>query len=524
MKERLLQLLELFKSARPATQITLVLGTLAIFAVAGISSWLANRPDMVLLWSELASPQAAEYKKALAQANIAFISSPPPENGIWVNASQRIDAEAQVALGGFMPTLKGIQVSDGGVGSAFLSARNRGQQADKREWQECEKQLERLNFVHQATVCSSARESSPFMSGTNPTISVTLELVHGFALDVSQARTVATLVRSRFNVPLENITIVDQHGNLLHDGAEEGQGLNGKDLFALQRRYDSDAERRANQNLEMAFGKGMAHVTVNSTWSYDEFESILESALPDLSAPYYVSKSSSENSDASSSIGGPAGVSSNITQNFGNESAGVGGATEGSGTTESKDEITRSVVGRSTEHRLSRTPKVTRIAVSLIADESIAGKLTELEGMVKAAVGFDEMRNDYFESYTTTLASVTRDADGAPIMPKEPEPAAPPNRYLELAIKHGVEILAALAFLFVLMKSLKGVKQAAGNTGGAHASAADQLDAMLEPQPIDMEMLARAQVEDLVRSDPEKVSSILASWVSGAEDGVGAGR
>ena len=534
MKERITQLWELFRSATPATRIALVTSLLAIGAVATGATWFAGRPDYVQLWSGLTSAEAAEYKSALAQAGIPFRSSPPPENGIWVDAADRDRAEAQAALGGYRPTQKGILLADGGAASAFLSARSRQQMADKREWQECELQLESLAFVDRASVTSSSNDFSPFGTQAPPTISVTLGLRHGVSLDSSQSRTVARLVRSRFNVPLENITVVDERGNLLHDGSPEADGGDAEDLFDHKRRHDADSERRANRALELALGKGMAHVTVNSEWTYDELESVVESALPESSAPYYTSTTNVTTQSASSTAGGPAGVSSNIVEGFGNENAGVG---SGSGSVpETRDsEETRSVVGRSTEHRRVRSPRITRLSVALVADESVQVTPEELAGMVKAAVGFEEKRGDQFEAFTTSLASVVRDADGNPVLPEDPAPATPPNAYLELAIEHGVEIAAALAFLFVLMRSLKGAASGRGAVSGdspAPAQGSDELTpadgskiAMKTPRllneeelaAIDPEVLARAQVEELVRSDPERVTDILKKWATETE-------
>ena len=64
MKDRFQQLIQLFMSARPATRITLVLGTLVVGAIALGSSWYANRPDLVQLWSGMSSAEAAEYKNS----------------------------------------------------------------------------------------------------------------------------------------------------------------------------------------------------------------------------------------------------------------------------------------------------------------------------------------------------------------------------------------------------------------------------------------------------------------------------
>ena len=534
MKERLLELLELFKQASPATRITLVTSTLAVLGMVAGSSWYASRPDWIQPWTGLSSAEAAEYKSALAQAGIRFQSSPPPENGIWVDVSDRNAAEAQVALAGFKPSTKGIQLTDGGIDSAFISARSRQQMAEKREWQECELQLEHLSFVERATVGTSSGDEDPYGRDKTPTISVTLGLRHGVLLDDAQARTVATLVRSRFNVPLENITVVDERGNLLHDGTDTSGTISGADLFAQKRRYDREAERNANQTLEKTLGPGLAHVQVNSVWEYKELETISESHLPDSSVPVYTSSSTSESKGpASPQVGGPAGVSSNITEGFGMESVGVTGSLTGSQDQRTENEETRNAVGREIKHERSRTPVITRLTVALIADESVAGDLEDLEGVVKAAVGFDASRQDLFESYTTRLASVVRDDEGNIIPPAEPEPKERPNQYVQMAIEHGVELLAALTFIFVLLKSLKGAKAAkvaATRAGPAKATASgvaatEEIDDLeTSGTTLDPELLARVQVEDLVKNDPERVSEILAQWASESAESVGANR
>ena len=539
MKERFEQLFQMFMGANAATRIALVVGTVVLITLGAATSWFANRKEYVEIWSGLTPGEASEYKKALAGAGIAFQSSPPPDNGIWVDISDRDAAEAQVALAGYTPSIKGIQVADGGAASAFLSARAREQMSDKREWQECEVQLERLQFVLRATVTTSGTEASPFTPDKSSTVSVTLGLRPGEVLDAGKARTVASLVRGRFNVPMENIIVVDEQGNLLHDGMESGGGMSGSDVFAHKQRYDSSLERTANKLLEQALGRGMGMVTVNSKWEYVESESIEENATP-ATDPYYESTSTSKSDGSSSGIGGPAGTSSNITQDYGNENAATGGTSSGGGTYESERTEKRNAVGRKTTHTTNRTPKFQRMSVSLMIDESKADQLDNISSLIKAAVGYDES-TDKFESKSMPLPSLERDEEGNVVAPAPVEPAEPPNAYLELGLKYGVEILAAVGFLVVLLKSLKGGSGAASGaesserTGGGSSASRSPIvpGTITESNPagiteeeianIDPSQLARTQVEDLVRNHPEKVSEILAYWASNSRT-VGAGR
>lgn len=521
MKERLNQLLELFKQANPATRMALVISTLVILGLAAISSWYANRPDLVQIWSNLSPSDSASYKSALAEEGIPFRSSPPPENGIWVDSAQMDAAYAAVALGGFRPQPRGISILEEGATSPFLSADTRTQMRDKREWQECELMLEMLDFVTSATVVGSGDERSPFKRDEPQTISVTLDLRHGSTMSSSQVRNVAALVRSCFNVPLENITIMDRRGDLVHDGATLADGGSGDDLFEQKRRFDELTERKINQHLEKTLGAGLALVTINSEWEFEELETIKHSVTPEA---VVVDQSTSE---TSSTI--PGGPSSNITSDFGSDTAGVPGSSGGGGgESTTTEEEKRSVVGTETTHSRIRTPQIKRLSVSLIVDKSLEADLDSLGKVVKAQACFDETRSDGFESFAMPL-NLERDDQGNPVQPEKPEPAAPPNEYMMLALEYGVEILAAIAFIFILMKSLRGpqpskakaAKQGAqGGITSAAAAAAKAAEESLET--IDPNILARAQVEELVRSDPEKVSEILAQWAKEEPQRVGA--
>ena len=90
---------------------------------------------------------------------------------------------------------------------------------------------------------------------------------------------------------------------------------------------------------------------------------------------------------------------------------------------------------------------------------------------------------------------------------------------MELLLTRGVEIVAALAFVLVLLKSLKGPKSAGAKGGSGARGGAGGADT--EPQvELDPALVARAQIDELVKSNPRKVGEILSRWAS--EDTVGA--
>jgi flagellar biosynthesis/type III secretory pathway M-ring protein FliF/YscJ len=155
------------------------------------------------------------------------------------------------------------------------------------------------------------------------------------------------------------------------------------------------------------------------------------------------------------------------------------------------------------------------MSVSLFLDDSQKERLKDLESSVKASIGFDEKRGDTFSSMVTAFASVKRDEKGVPVPAAAPVEPSGPNRMMEMLIQRGIEIAAAVAFLFLLFKTLKGASKAAAET------AAKTQEANLDERAI--QMLAKSEIEELVKTDPALVSSILSRWAT-EEEPVGAGR
>ena len=75
----------------------------------------------------------------------------------------------------------------------------------------------------------------------------------------------------------------------------------------------------------------------------------------------------------------------------------------------------------------------------------------------------------------------------------------------------------------VLLKSLKSSRSATGGARsgrhhwrdlphGGRAATADGLGADPFEEEVDLDALARARIEDLIREEPEKVSALLSRW------------
>ncbi len=492
-------------TALPGTTLAGIAACVAGLVVLTVlaARWAAE-PSFTLLYSGLDAREVAAVQSALAGADVRFrVSQPPGPFVVHIDESQYYVGQNAVALAGALDRApEGISAAGGAGSQVFMSAQERAQSALKREWQELEKQLEELDFIDRARVSTSVPERSPLRKPEPMTVAVTLTLRGRADLSRAQATTVARLARFRFNVPAGNVLVTDQAGRSLVEGkADDDAGL-AEELLEQGRRHDADLERKANDAFQRVFGPDLAHVVVNSVWTREELESVKETIDPKNKA--VVSETSSKTSTPSG--GGTAGSATG--------EAGAVAAADPAVLSATTNDTTRStVVGRETQLRRVRTPRLERLSVSLFLDESLKARLPEVEAAVKSAVGFDSQRGDSFAAMTAPFAGIERDGEGKPVVP----PVAPieaPSRWVDLLLERAVEIAAAGALLFLLWRSLRGLKSA-------------QQPVSARPEGMDedrwIELLARSRVEDLLKSDPERVGSILSRWAAEEQTARGKG-
>jgi flagellar M-ring protein FliF len=478
----------------------------AVLASVLVARWAAQ-PSFELLYTGLDGRELGSVQSALAGANVRYrVSQPPGPFLVHVDAEQFYVAQNAVAIAGALDRApEGISATVGGAAEMFQSAEERSQSALKREWQELEKQIEQLDFVERARVSTSIPERTALRKAAPLTVAVALTLRGRADVTRAQANTVARLARFRFNVPAKNVLVTDQGGrSLMEDGSGDDEASLAQEIFDQGRRYDAESERKANEALQRVFGPELAHVVVSSSWKQEEIESVKESVDPKSKVVVAETSSKSTTSGGSApSSGGPAGTASNIAGEAGSTSTSE--SSGGNSTTNESSKTT--LVGRETQLKKSRAPRLERLSVSLFLDDSLKSRQQEVETAVKSAVGFDAQRGDSFASLAAPFAGVERDGQGKPVVKKTPVVEAP-SRWLDLLSQRAVEIAAAAALAFVLWRVLRAPKKA------------QDPDAM-RPDGVDeerwTEMLARSRVEDLVRTDPARVAAILSRWVAEEE-------
>lgn len=521
------------RAAGPAARWALGSCVGLVMLVSSYLIWQARNPHFVVLASDLDTQSFNTAVTALAGSGIRYETSMgPPPYVIRVEEGKIYEARNAVHLSGdFLGESRGISSGLEGSSSVFLGQTERHQRTQKRLWEEAEMQLERLNFVAKAKVLVWGARTSPLTSrsGDQRRVSVVLTL-RGLSLPTAgETRALVGIVRGATGVPDERISINDQHANVIFDGSNAGSV---DSLMALEERFANERTSRAQELLDRTFGPGVTRVMVNGEWTQVREESITEQLEP-AKKPSMTRSRTQEDPEWPRQIGGPAGVAAN-TQ-------------EGSGTTvrlgeippataKSTEEESSYEFGSKTTHTVAQPHQLKRLSISLVVDSSIAERVTDAEALVKGAVGFDDQRGDLIVSRSSDLHGIERDSDGVPVLPEPAEAPKPTNQTLMMALEYGLEIAAGIAFLVILLRSLKSAKaEAKPRPAGGEAlsevvvgpggtktvarkrrrgSAAVDDD---EDDEIDLDALARAHIEELLQSQPEKVSALLSRWAL-AED------
>ena len=516
-------LLEQLRNAGTGSKVIAGIVLVSVVAIIATAAVVSNKPHFELLYSELSATENAAIQKALSEAGIPFEQTQPPGPFIvFVDRAKKYDAMMAVALSGALDRAPGgISSASSGIANVFMSAAEREQSTNKRHLEEMEKLLEKLDFVLKASVTTGVESSTPFGVGARKTGSVMLSLRRTETLSKQQSQTIANLVKFGLAIKPEDLTIADQSGNSLYDGASLDEGGTGSSSWLEQKLlYERDLEERANLVLTKIFGENHAYVTVISDWTNELSTTVAETADPEGSVVLSETTTKSETPQGSSlGVGGPAGPGSTVGEFSGDAAPVPGGGAAGSDQVASSNDSTKTFyVPRETKRTVNLTPTLTRLSIALYIDESLADKKDLLEENVKASVGFNSTRQDSFASSVIQFASLLptesddstaegEGAEGAAVTEGE-ESSSEPSPMMEMLLERGVEILSAAAFLFILMKSLKG----ASNTELTPEAASEAAVEALSEDDEMLEKLAQAQIDELVKSDPERVGQILTAW------------
>jgi flagellar M-ring protein FliF len=397
---------------------------LLIAVVAGLVMW-SRQPDYRVLFSNLSDRDGGAIVTALQQGNIPYKFS---EGGgaILVPAEQVNETRLRLAAQGLPKS--------GSVGFELMDNQKFGisQFAEQVNYQralegELEKTISAISSVKSARVHLAIPKPSVFVRDKElPTASVMVELYPGRVLDEGQVSAITHMVASGVaDMPVKNVTIVDQDGNLLTNA---GVGTNGLDASQLKyvQQIEHNTQKRIDAILSPLFGAGNAHSQVSADIDFSKLEQTAESYGPNANpqATAIRSQQSSESMEnGGASVGGVPGALSN--QPPAAASAPIDAAASGAAgaktppTNQRKDTTTNYEVDRTVRHFEQASGGIKRLSVAVVVNYEkkvdakgnvtmtplAADKLAQVQQLVKDAMGFDDKRGDSVNVVNSAFSS-----------------------------------------------------------------------------------------------------------------------
>ena len=351
-----------------------------------------------------------------------------------------------------------------------------------------------------------------------PSASVFVKLSNGRSLGRQQVQSIVHLVASSVpNLPSENITVVDQFGELLSRPSSDSSTTASDEQMSQTMRLGEIYRSRIISLLTPIVGAGNLKAEVNVDMNFTKRETTEESVDPKGNA--LRSEQTSLDESANPEARGIPGALSNapplapdLTKET-PESKGVGANLK----QRSQTSVKNYEVSRKVETTTAQYGKITKIKAAVIIREmktvSPEGtvtfekfsdeKLSEIKSLVQEALGFDEARGDS----VTVTSSPFVDA-----LEEEVAPWYENESIKELAQQLATVLILAIVVFGALHPLLKRVLVPAGSTAGVGSMALDEEDDADEK----IEVQEGESLEDIKAKLKPKKSSISAEMLDTA--------
>ncbi|KLU20213.1 flagellar M-ring protein FliF, partial [Caballeronia mineralivorans PML1(12)] len=260
----------------PRMPLIIAVAILAV-VVAGLVMW-SRQPDYRVLFSNLSDRDGGAIVAALQQGNIPYKIA---ESGGAILVPSDAVHETRLRLAS-----QGLP-KNGSVGFELMDNQKFGisQFAEQVNYQralegELEKTIASISSVREARVHLAIPKPTVFVREKElPTASVMLNLYPGRALDEGQILAIQHMVSSSVpDMPVKNVTIVDQDGNLLTQQSVSN-GLDASQLKYVQQ-IERNTQGRIDAILAPLFGAGNAHSQVSADIDFSKLEQTAESYGP----------------------------------------------------------------------------------------------------------------------------------------------------------------------------------------------------------------------------------------------------
>jgi flagellar M-ring protein FliF len=522
---------------------------LAVSAIAAlvVAGWIWNRaPDYKVLFSNISDRDGGAIVASLQQMNVPYKFA---EGGgaILVPASQVHDARLKLASQGLPKGgLVGFELMENqkfGT-SQFLEQVNFQRALEG----ELARSIQSLAAVNGARVHLAMPKQSVFMrEQQKPSASVLVNLHAGRTLDSQQVSAIAHLVSSSVpNLPLKNVTVVDQHGNLLSkiDESNVNTGLDPGQLKYVQALEQSYIQR-IEAILSPIVGQENVRAQVAADIDFAQSEQTNELYKPNQNPAdsavrsQHTSESATRPGVGEGGVPGalsnqpPAPATAPVTAPPPAPNAAQPGAAPAAPPAPPntrKDSTINYEVDKTIQHVRKPVGGVKRLSVAVVVnyrkvtDENgvtSAKPLTDAEkvqitDLVKEAMGFSNERGDTLNVVNSAFADIERES--IPELPlwKQPD-------MVELGQQVGKTLLISALILYLVLGVLRPMlKRMNPPPPSLPAEQPDESVPHVIPAPkphpqISQHEQTLALARQLAREDPKMVANVVKQWVAGHE-------
>ncbi|GLS04922.1 flagellar M-ring protein [Chitiniphilus shinanonensis] len=533
-----------FAALSGTRRIAIMVGIAAVIAlIVGYSLW-SREPPYRILFTNIPDTEGGAIVQALQQANVPY----KLEAGgtISVPATQVYDMRLRLAAQGLPKS--------GNVGFELMDNQKFGisQFAEQVNYQravegELARSIQTIAAVDSARVHLAMPKQTVFLRDQQkPTASVMLTLRPGRVLDDAQVAGIVHLVSSSVPaLPVKNVTVVDQDGNLLSRSPD----MNPSNLDARQLLYVQQIEKnyveRVQAILEPIVGKGNARAEVTAQIDFAEVEQTSETFRPNNASEAAIRSRQTMDIQGRNTEQNPAGVPGALSNQPPGAAAapitapvasGIAAAAAGS-VNSRKESTTNYEVDKTVQHVKQPVGSVKRLSAAVVVNykpgADKAGKvsyvpyspeeITQLNNLVREAIGYNQQRGDSVNLVNAAFAD-SMPLEDRPLQDKAMDYVK--QNYAEL-IKLGLIGLVVLYLLFFvvrpLMKDLARPRDVPGtydldlgeaelDDEGAVAGSEEEV----QRSAAFADLLQ--QSKEIAKNDPRMVATILREWMSNEEE------
>ncbi|MGH1472231.1 MAG: flagellar basal-body MS-ring/collar protein FliF [Cellvibrionaceae bacterium] len=411
-----------------------------------------------------------------------------------------------------------------------------------------------IRSVRSARVHLAIPKASVFVrDNREPRASVFIELYPGRTLSPQQVQAVANIVASSISeLKLENVTIVDQKGQLFELEIESPEFMMAGKQREYTRKLEKDYTKRVNSILEPIVGVQNYRAEVSAEVDFTSVEQAAETFNPDLPAI----RSEQTVEEARSSGAETAGIPGALTnQPPGNAQAPEVAGANGDGTaaaspTNSRSQATRNYeLDRTVSYTKHQVGQLKRLTVAVVLNDRVTvdpesgaetritwteSELERLGILVRDAVGFSAARGDSVNIINSSFLK-----EDVIDIPFESTPIWQEDWFLSI-LKIAGTVFIIIALLFGLLrpilkslaagglqnKALDEAREAAAlESSGMDGSGASNDEtvtlsggnALSLPSPDKGYEQHLSMVKGMIAEDPGRVAQVVKRWAAAEE-------